>query len=76
MLGHEFVNKINQTNSDAQVDMLSAKWPQAQLVFRDLMVHKILQFTPSIIFHYILHWCESRDIRCQDIRYWIYNLSD
>ncbi|KAL2224342.1 UNVERIFIED_CONTAM: hypothetical protein Sindi_3110600 [Sesamum indicum] len=35
------------------------------------MVHGILQFTPSIAFRYVLHRCESRDIRCEsrfDIR--------
>ncbi|KAK4350316.1 hypothetical protein RND71_029629 [Anisodus tanguticus] len=30
------------------------------------MVHGILQFTPSIAFHYIFHRCESRDIRCRE----------
>lgn len=30
------------------------------------MVHGILQFTPSIAFRYVLHRCESRDIRCQE----------
>ncbi|MCE5166946.1 hypothetical protein HAX54_030923, partial [Datura stramonium] len=30
------------------------------------MVHGILQFTPSIAFCYILHRCESRDIRCRE----------
>ncbi|KAA8536363.1 hypothetical protein F0562_028841 [Nyssa sinensis] len=33
-----------------------------QLTFKDSMVHRILQFTPSITFHYVLHRCESRDI--------------
>ncbi|KAK8670616.1 hypothetical protein V6N13_037234 [Hibiscus sabdariffa] len=30
------------------------------------MVHGILQFTPSIAFRYVLHRCESRDIRCRE----------
>ncbi|CAN1857801.1 hypothetical protein LINPERHAP1_LOCUS42614 [Linum perenne] len=30
------------------------------------MVHGILQFTPSIAFYYVLHRCESRDIRCRE----------
>lgn len=30
------------------------------------MVHGILQFTPSIAFSYVLHRCESRDIRCRE----------
>ncbi|KAF3636729.1 putative cucumisin-like [Capsicum annuum] len=30
------------------------------------MVHGILQFTQSITFRYVLHLCESRDIRCQE----------
>ncbi|PHT25374.1 hypothetical protein CQW23_34993 [Capsicum baccatum] len=29
------------------------------------MVHGILKFTPSIAFRYVLHRCESRDIRCR-----------
>ncbi|PHT25398.1 hypothetical protein CQW23_34972 [Capsicum baccatum] len=29
------------------------------------MVHRILQFTPSITFHNVLHRCESRDIHCR-----------
>lgn len=31
------------------------------------MVHGILQFTPSIAFRYVLHRCESRDIRCREL---------
>ena len=30
------------------------------------MVPGILQFTPSIAFRYVLHRCESRDIRCRE----------
>ena len=30
------------------------------------MVHGILQFTSSIAFRYVLHRCESRDIRCRE----------
>ena len=30
------------------------------------MVHGILQFTPRIAFRYVLHRCESRDIRCRE----------
>ena len=30
------------------------------------MVHGILQFTPGIAFCYVLHRCESRDIRCRE----------
>lgn len=33
------------------------------------MVHGILQFTPSIAFRYVLHRCESRDIRCRESFY-------
>ncbi|KAH9657882.1 hypothetical protein KPL70_023258 [Citrus sinensis] len=43
----------------------------AQLAFKDSMVHGILQFTPSIAFRYILHRCESRDIRCRE-SFWIH----
>ena len=39
---------------------------RAQLAFKDSMVHGILQFTPSIAFRYVLHRCESRDIRCRE----------
>ncbi|KAL2246418.1 UNVERIFIED_CONTAM: hypothetical protein Sindi_2910000 [Sesamum indicum] len=51
---------------DAQADV---PWPNgfwAQLAFKDSMVHGILQFTPSIAFRYVLHRCESRDIRCRE----------
>ncbi|KAH7663412.1 hypothetical protein IHE45_14G053200 [Dioscorea alata] len=51
---------------DAQAGVPSAGWPRAQLVFKDSMVHGILQFTPSIAFRYVLHRCESRDIRCRE----------
>lgn len=51
---------------DAQADVPSAEWLQAQLAFKDSMVHGILQFTPSIAFRYVLHRCESRDIRCRE----------
>ncbi|THG04789.1 hypothetical protein TEA_029617 [Camellia sinensis var. sinensis] len=30
------------------------------------MVRGVLQFTPSIAFRYVLHRCESRDIRCRE----------
>lgn len=30
------------------------------------MVHGILQFTPRIAFRYVLHRCESLDIRCRE----------
>ena len=39
---------------------------RAQLAFKNSMVHGILQFTPSIAFRYVLHRCESRDIRCRE----------
>jgi hypothetical protein len=51
---------------DAQADVPSAEWLRAQLAFKDSMVHGILQFTPSIAFRYVLHRCESRDIRCRE----------
>ena len=51
---------------DAQADVPSAGWPQAQLAFKDSMVRGILQFTPGIAFRYVLHRCESRDIRCRE----------
>ncbi|PHT24790.1 hypothetical protein CQW23_35540 [Capsicum baccatum] len=35
-------------------------------MFKDSMVHGILQFTPSIAFRNVLHRCESRDIRCRE----------
>jgi hypothetical protein len=56
---------------DAQADVPSAKWLRAQLAFKDSMVHGILQFTPSIAFRYVLHRCESRDIRCRE-SFWFY----
>ena len=54
------------TVCDAQADVPSAGWLRAQLAFKDSMVHGILQFTPSIAFRYVLHRCESRDIRCRE----------
>ena len=51
---------------DAQAGVPSAGWPRAQLAFKNSMVHGILQFTPSIAFRYVLHRCESRDIRCRE----------
>lgn len=51
---------------DAQADVPSAERLRAQLAFKDSMVHGILQFTPSIAFRYVLHRCESRDIRCRE----------
>lgn len=51
---------------DTQADVPSAWWLRAQLAFKDSMVHGILQFTPSIAFRYVLHRCESRDIRCRE----------
>ena len=51
---------------DAQTGVPLAGRPRAQLAFKDSMVHGILQFTPSIAFRYVLHRCESRDIRCRE----------
>ena len=51
---------------DAQAGVPSAGWLRAQLAFKNSMVHGILQFTPSIAFRYVLHRCESRDIRCRE----------
>lgn len=55
---------------DAQADVPSAGWLRAQLAFKDSMVRGILQFTPSIAFRYVLHRCESRDIRCRE-SFWL-----
>ena len=54
------------TLRDTQADVPSARGLRAQLAFKDSMVHGILQFTPSIAFRYVLHRCESRDIRCRE----------
>lgn len=51
---------------DAQADVPSARRPRAQLAFKNSMVRGILQFTPGIAFCYVLHRCESRDIRCRE----------
>ena len=56
---------------DAQAGVPSAEWPRAQLAFKDSMVRGILQFTPGIAFRYVLHRCESRDIRCRE-SFWIH----
>ncbi|CAN6892240.1 unnamed protein product, partial [Brassica oleracea] len=52
------------TICDTQANVPSARRLGAKLAFKDSMVHGILQFTPSIAFRYVLHRCESRDIRC------------
>lgn len=54
------------TLRDTQADVPSTERLRAQLAFKDSMVHGILQFTPSIAFCYVLHRCESRDIRCRE----------
>ena len=54
------------TMRDAQAGVPSARRLGAQLAFKDSMVHGILQFTPCIAFRYVLHRCESRDIRCRE----------
>ncbi len=51
---------------DAQADVPSARRLRAQLAFKNSMVRGILQFTPGIAFCYVLHRCESRDIRCRE----------
>lgn len=51
---------------DTQADVPGPKGLGAQLAFKNSMVHGILQFTPSIAFRYVLHRCESRDIRCRE----------
>ena len=60
------VGALGATLRDTQSDVPSAWWLRAQLAFKDSMVHGILQFTPSIAFRYVLHRCESRDIRCRE----------
>ena len=59
---------------DAQTDVPWPRGLRAQLAFKDSMVHGILQFTPSIAFRYVLHRCESRDIRCRESFNVIYDL--
>ena len=54
------------TVRDAQADVPSAEWLRAQLAFKNSMIRGILQFTPSIAFRYVLHRCESLDIRCRE----------
>ena len=58
---------------DAQAGVPSAGRPRAQLAFKDSMVRGILQFTPSIAFRYVLHRCESRDIRCRESFRYMYD---
>ena len=43
------------TMDNTQTDVPSAKWLQAQLAFKNSMIRRILQFTPSITFRYVLH---------------------
>jgi hypothetical protein len=73
-MGHEGPNSTSRTLGwvgsvfwrDAQAGVPSARRPRAQLAFKNSMVHGILQFTPGIAFCYVLHRCESRDIRCRE----------
>lgn len=58
------------TVRDTQADVPSAEWLRAQLAFKNSMIRGILQFTPSIAFRYVLHRCESLDIRCRE-SFWI-----
>jgi len=37
---------------------------EAQVAFKDLMTHWILQFAWRIAFRCVLHRCGSQDIRC------------
>ena len=37
---------------------------RAQIAFKDLMIHRILQFTLLIAFRCVLHRCESQEIHC------------
>jgi len=46
---------------DTQADMPLVEWLRAQLAFKN-SIRRILRFTPSITFRYILHRCESLDI--------------
>ena len=39
-------------------------YPEAQLAFKILMTHGVLQFALRIAFRCVLHRCESQDIRC------------
>ncbi|KAG6627153.1 hypothetical protein CIPAW_15G106600 [Carya illinoinensis] len=57
---------VGATMRDTQADVPSAEWLRAQLAFKDSMIRGILQFTSSIAFRYVLHRCESRDIRCRE----------
>jgi hypothetical protein len=57
---------LGATMRDTQADVPSTRWLRAQLAFKDSMIRGILQFTPSIAFRYVLHRCESRDIRCRE----------
>ena len=62
----KWVLYVGAAMRDAQADVPSARRLRAQLAFKDSVVRGILQFTPSIAFRYVLHRCESRDIRCRE----------
>jgi hypothetical protein len=40
--------------------------PRAQIAFKNLMIHRILKFTLSISFHYVLHHNKSQDIHFRE----------
>ena len=58
--------RAERPRRDAQASVPSAWRPRAQLAFKDSMVRRILPFTPRITFRYVLHRCESQDIRCRE----------
>jgi hypothetical protein len=54
------MSKVDNT----QTGMLPGVTPEAQLAFKDLMIHGVLQFTLRIAVRCVLHRCKSQDIHC------------
>ena len=55
---------------DSQTGILCRN--RVQCAFKDLMIHGILQFTLRIAFRCVLHRCESQEIRCQKLFFFIF----
>ena len=56
--------KENKWGKQTLMQKCFQEYPEAQLAFKDLMIHWILQFTLRIAFRCVLHRCVSQDIRC------------
>ena len=61
---HVFKQGCRLGGTDTPTGMLPSTRLEAQLAFKDSMIHGILQFALHIAFRCVLHRCGSQDIRC------------